>query len=91
MTLEQTTQTRLFVLQRAILALINTHPDPRAFARVMGSFTAVQQIDQIEYAKSNPEVRAESDAFAREIIDFAGLVAEKRDSADGKNGPSGEE
>ncbi|MCR6481152.1 hypothetical protein NU688_33690 [Variovorax sp. ZS18.2.2] len=83
MTPEQKTETRLFVLQRAIMALINTHPNPREFAKAFSSFTAQQQVDQAAFAKSSPEVRAESAEFAGELIEWAVRVADAKDSAGG--------
>lgn len=69
-TTEQLTAVRLFVLQRAIGALIVTHPDPGKFAQIFGAATGIAQI---EHATSDAPAsfRQEAAQFARELIDLA--------------------
>lgn len=49
---EQLNTTRLFVLQRAIAALIVTHPEPEKFAKAFALVTGMQQLDQLAFAQS---------------------------------------
>ena len=86
MTPDETTATRLYVLQRAVMALINTHPNPRDFAKAFSSITAQQQLDQAAFAKSRSDVREESNAFASEIIEWAARVADAKDGLGGSAG-----
>jgi hypothetical protein len=81
MTPEELNGTRLFVLQRAICALIVTHPDPSAFARAFGAASALQQLDQLAFARSRPDVRDESAAFARELLELAADEVARRQAA----------
>lgn len=62
--------TRLFVLQRAIAALIVSHPDPAAFARAFGQITASAQVDHMSVAGTD-RFRREATDFARELLDLA--------------------
>ncbi|PJC22716.1 MAG: hypothetical protein CO065_01100 [Comamonadaceae bacterium CG_4_9_14_0_8_um_filter_57_21] len=83
---EELNTTRLFVLQRAIGALIVTHPEPERFAKTFGSSIGLQQLDQIAYPLSKPDVRAESKAFAQELLELANDEVLQR--AQGKKPPS---
>ena len=68
------------MLQRAICALIVTHPDPEAFAKSFGLLSAWQQVDQIAFVKANPAVLAESKEFAQELIELANEEVQRRAS-----------
>ena len=62
---------RLLVLQRAIAALIMTHPDPAAFAATFRSVTGIAQIDHVLTPQASDEWRREAADFARELADMA--------------------
>lgn len=89
MTPDEINGTRLFVLQRAIAALIVTHPDPAAFAKAFGLVNGMQQLDQIAYAKANPAVREESKVFSQELIDLANDEVERRKADSRRMPPAG--
>ena len=63
--------TRLFVLERAIGALIVTHPDPAAFARLFGAATSLAQVEQLANAKAPEASKREAAKRARELIALA--------------------
>lgn len=64
---------RLLVLQRAIAALVMTHPDPKAFADIFRTATSLSQVDHL-LAPNAP------DAWKREAADFAREIAELADA-----------
>jgi hypothetical protein len=68
---EDLNTTRLFVLQRAIGALIETHPDPEKFAQAFALSSGLQQLDQLAFARSSADVRHESKEFAQELLMLA--------------------
>jgi hypothetical protein len=68
---EQLTAVRLFVLQRAIAALIMTHPDPEKFAQAFGAAAGMAQIDHLTAPKATEALRAEAGNFARELLVLA--------------------
>jgi len=59
------------VLQRAIAALIMTHPDPKAFAATFRSITGIAQVDHLLCPQAAPEWRQEAADFARELAELA--------------------
>ena len=75
---EEINTTRLFVLQRAIGALIVTHPEPGKFAQAFALATGMQQLDQLAFAESRDDVRAESKAFAQELFELANDEVKRR-------------
>lgn len=80
MELEELNATRLFVLQRAIGALIVTHPDPLKFAQSFALATGMQQLDQMSFAQSRDDVREEAKVFAQELYELANDEVQRRDS-----------
>jgi len=64
---------RLWVLQRAIAALVMTHPDPKAFAEIFRTATGLAQVDHL-LAPDAP------DAWKQEAADFARGIAELADA-----------
>jgi hypothetical protein len=65
-------------LQRAIGALIVTHPEPQKFAQAFAISTGIQQLDQLAFAQSRDDVRSESKAFALELYELANAEVEER-------------
>lgn len=80
MKLEELNAVRLFTLQRAIGALIKTHPHPDHFADVFEQGTAMTQALHVLNADTPPEVRQEALAFAQELIGLARDEAQARKS-----------
>ena len=78
MTQEELNTTRLFVLQRAIGALIVTHPEPGKFAQAFALALGMQHLDQLAFAESRPDVRAESKEFAQELFELANDEVNRR-------------
>lgn len=70
--------TRLFVLQRAIGALIVTHPDPAGFARVFDAATGLAQIEHALAPGATEAVRKEAAQFAQALIGLAEDEAARR-------------
>lgn len=62
---------RIFVLQRAIGALIVSHPDPGAFARLLDAATGLAQIEHLTAPGATPAIREAAARFARDLIDLA--------------------
>lgn len=62
---------RLLVLQRAIAALIMTHPDPATFAKTFRSISGIAQIDHLLLPGADPEWQQEAVNFARELVELA--------------------
>lgn len=79
------TDTRLFVLQRAIMALIMTHPDPKLFAETFRAITAHAQIDHA-LTPAPESLRQEAADFARELAEIADLEVAHRLQQKGPEG-----
>lgn len=62
---------RIFVLQRAIGALIVSHSDPGAFARLLDAATGLAQIEHLTAPNATPAIREAATRFARDLIDLA--------------------
>lgn len=77
---------RLLVLQRAIAALIMTHPDPNAFAATFRSITGIAQVDHLLCPHAAPEWRQEAVDFARELVELADDEAAFRQNEPGGTG-----
>lgn len=69
---------RIFVLQRAIGALIVTHPDPAAFARALDAATGLAQIEHLTAPGATPAVRDAATRLALELIGLAEDEASRR-------------
>lgn len=71
LSLPEITATRLFVLQRAIAALIVTHPDPARFAAAFEQATQHADVSML-YADGETEFqRAVADEFSQELLGLA--------------------
>lgn len=73
--LTETTAIRLHVLQRAIGALIVTHPDPAAFAREFAGATARAQVDHHLTSDAGAWRRKEAAEYAAGLLDLARAAA----------------
>ena len=78
MNLEELNAIRLFTLQRAISALIRTHPHPAQFADVFEQATAMTQASHAVDPLVPPEVKQVALDFARELIELARDEAQHR-------------
>lgn len=72
---------RLFVLQRAIGALIVTHPDPARFAEIFEAVSDIAHIEHLLVPKATEAVRAEARRFAQDLVDLARDEALRRGQA----------
>lgn len=78
MNLEELNAIRLFTLQRAIGALIKTHPNPAQFADVFEQATALTQVSHVVDPLVQAAVKQEALDFAKELIDLAREEAQLR-------------
>lgn len=62
---------KLFVLKRAISALIISHPDPAGFAERFNHVTTCAQIDHAIAPKATERVRSEARGLAEELLGLA--------------------
>ena len=75
---EELNAIRLFTLQRAIGALIKTHPHPEQFADVFEQSTAMTQAAHVVDPLVLPAVKQEALDFSRELIELARDEAQHR-------------
>lgn len=74
---------RVIVLQRAIGALIATHPNPGAFATQFATATAIAQVDHHLTSDAEPWMRKAAAEFAEELLDLAHGASARRGSKNG--------
>mgnify|MGYP003594107112 CR=1 FL=1 len=68
---EMITAARLFVLERAIGALIVTHSDAGAFAQAFSAASGLVQIEHMTAPGATPAVRQAATQMARDLIGLA--------------------
>lgn len=84
MKLEELNTVRLFTLQRAVAALIKTHPQPAVFADVFEQATGMTQAGHVVDPLVPAAVKQEALEFAQELIALARDEAQRRAQQQGR-------